>query len=39
MYEFVTLANVGVQSAVALRFWIPAFGGMTGNFYIIGPEH
>ena len=38
MYEFVTPANAGVQPAVTLRYWIPAFAGMTATFYFIGPE-
>jgi hypothetical protein len=38
MYEFVTPAEAGVQSAVALRYWIPAFAGMTATFYSIGPK-
>ena len=38
MYEFVTPAEAGVQSAVALRYWIPAFAGMTATFYFIGPK-
>jgi hypothetical protein len=38
MYEFVTLAKAGVQSAFALRYWIPAFAGMTVTFYFIGPK-
>ena len=29
MCELVTPANAGVQSAVDLRNWIPAFAGMT----------
>jgi hypothetical protein len=37
MFEFVTPANAGVQSAIALRHWIPAFAGMTETFYFIGP--
>ena len=31
-------AEPGVQSAVALRYWIPASAGMTTTFYFIGPE-
>jgi hypothetical protein len=45
MFEFVTpakategSAEIGVQSAIALRQWIPAFAGMTGSFNSIGPE-
>ena len=38
MYEFVTPAEAGVQSTVALRYWIPAFAGMTATFYFTGPE-
>jgi len=29
MLEFVTPAKAGVQSTVALRYWIPAYAGMT----------
>ncbi len=38
MYELVTPANAGVQSAVALRHWMPASAGMTVTFCFIGPE-
>ena len=45
MYEVVTPAKAGVQTAVALRCWlctpfgwIPAFAGMTVIFYFVGPE-
>lgn len=38
MFEFVTPADAGVQSAIALRYWIPAFAGMTATFYFIGSE-
>ena len=38
MFEFVTQAKAGVQSAIALRHWIPAFAGMMATFYFIGPE-
>jgi len=38
MFELVTPANAGVQAAIALRHWIPAFAGMTGTLYFIGPE-
>ncbi len=45
MYELVPPAKAtkgsaapGVQSAVALRYWIPASAGMTTTFYFIGPE-
>ena len=38
MFELVTLAKAGVQSAIALRHWIPAFAGMTLTFYFIGPR-
>ena len=38
MYELVTPANARVQSAVALRHWIPASAGMTVTFYFIVPE-
>ena len=38
MHELVTPANAGVQSAVALRHWIPASAGMAAHFYFIGPE-
>ena len=31
-------AKAGVQSAIALRHWMPAFAGMTGTFYFIGPK-
>ena len=29
MSELVTPAKAGVQSAIALRYWIPAYAGMT----------
>ena len=29
-------AEPGVQSAVALRYWIPASAGMTVAFHVIG---
>jgi len=45
MFEFVTPAKAGVQSAIALRHWIPgsalpsvAFAGMTGTVHFIEPE-
>ena len=38
MFEFVTPAKAGVQSALALRYWIPALAGMTATFYFIGQE-
>ena len=38
MYKFVTPAKAGVQSAMALRYWIPASAGMTATFYFIGPK-
>ena len=38
MSEFVTPAKAGLQSALALRYWIPAFAGMTTTFYFIGLE-
>ena len=37
-FGFVTPAKAGVQWAVALRHWIPAFAGMTAACYIIGPK-
>jgi len=39
MFERVTPAKAGVQSAIVLRHWMPAFAGMTGIFYFIGPKH
>ena len=38
IFELVTPAKAGVQSAIALRPWIPAFAGMTVTFYFIEPE-
>jgi len=38
MFEFVTPAKAGVQSAIDLRYWIPAFAGMTATFYFIVPK-
>ena len=38
MCEFVIPAEAGVQSAIALRYWIPAFAGTTATFYSIGPK-
>ncbi len=38
MYEFVTPGKARVHSAIALRYWIPAFAGMTKTFYFIGPK-
>ena len=38
MFEFVTPAKAGVQSAIALRHWMPAFAGMTGIFYFFWPK-
>ena len=35
MYKSVTPAKAGVQSAMALRYWIPAFAGMTGLPFVI----
>ena len=37
MYESVTSVQAVVQSAIALRSWIPASAGMTAIFYLIGP--
>ena len=38
MYEFVTPAKTRAHSAIALRYWIPTFAGMTKTFYFIGPK-
>jgi len=38
MFELVTPAKAGVQSAIALRHWILAFAGMTVTIYFIAPE-
>jgi len=38
MFELVTAATAAVPSAIALRHWMPAFAGMTGTFYFIGPK-
>ena len=38
MDEFVTPAKAMAHSAIALRYWIPAFAGMTKTFYFIGPK-
>ncbi len=38
MFELVTPAKAGAHSAIALRYWIPAFAGMTATFYFIGPK-
>ncbi len=35
---FVTPAKAGVQSAIALRHWMPAFAGMTIAFYSMGQK-
>jgi len=38
MYEVVTPAKAGVQEENSRQHWIPAFAGMTGISYFIGPE-
>ncbi len=38
MFELAAPAKAAVQSAIALRHWMPAFAGMTGTFYSIGPK-
>jgi len=38
MRKSVTPAKAGVQSAIALRYWMPAFAGMTVTFYFTGPK-
>jgi len=38
MFELVTPAKAGVQSAIALRHSMPACAGMKVTFYLIGPK-
>lgn len=38
MSELVTPAKAGDQSAIALRYWIPAYAGMTRSLYLIVPK-
>jgi hypothetical protein len=38
MFEFVTLAQAGVQLLRSRQQWIPAFAGMTVVSYFSGPE-
>ena len=38
MLEFVTPAKAGVQSTVALRYWMPAYAGMTQSSCLVVPK-
>jgi len=36
IFDFRTLPNAGVQPAMILRYWMPAFAGMTATWHLIG---